>query len=87
MDDVAPEPVKLDGSLLDLLVYMRWETYGWQLGRKIYATRSHNRHTEVGKEVQQLLVPDCVEADGSKGPAKLAVGTTSTMLTDPMPAG
>ena len=30
---VAPEPSQLDKSLVGEQVYMRWETYGWQLGK------------------------------------------------------
>ena len=30
---VAPEPSILDVSLVDRAVYMRWETYGWQMGK------------------------------------------------------
>ena len=30
---VAPEPSILDVSLVDSAVYMRWETYGWQMGK------------------------------------------------------
>ena len=30
---VAAEPENLDKSLVGSTVYMRWETYGWQLGR------------------------------------------------------
>eukprot|EP00966_Prymnesium_polylepis_P158017 3652369-Prymnesium_polylepis.1 len=30
---VAAEPAKLDNSLIGQRIYMRWETYGWQLGQ------------------------------------------------------
>ena len=30
---IAPEPAVLDGSLVDCAVYMRWELYGWQMGK------------------------------------------------------
>ena len=31
--EVADEPSKLDDTLVGSSVYMRWEKYGWQLGR------------------------------------------------------
>ena len=32
--EVAPAPAKLDASLIDMLIYMRWPTpHGWLLGK------------------------------------------------------
>ena len=31
--EVADEPSKLDDTLVGSSVYMRWEKYGWQLGK------------------------------------------------------
>ena len=30
---MGAEPAKLDETLIGETVYMRWETYGWQLGK------------------------------------------------------
>ena len=32
---LAQEPAELDGSLVGAMVYLRWKTFGWQMG-KIY---------------------------------------------------
>ena len=64
---VADEPAKLDASLVDNHVYMRWEQFGWQLGKiNGIITRSTPR---LFKQYKFRLV----SADGSKGPAKLSV--------------
>ena len=64
---VADEPAKLDASLVDNHVYMRWEQFGWQLGKiNGIITRSTPR---LFKQYNFRLV----SADGSKGPAKLSV--------------
>ena len=64
---VASEPDVLDTNLVGSPVYMRWETYGWQLGRI----------TDVITNATPRLVKKfnyrIIWADGSKGPAKLAV--------------
>ena len=64
---VASEPDVLDANLVGSPVYMRWETYGWQLGRI----------TDVITNATPRLVKKfnyrIIWADGSKGPAKLAV--------------
>jgi hypothetical protein len=65
--EVADEPSKLDDTLVGSSVYMRWEKYGWQLGRitdiVIDATLC------VFKKFNYRIT----WADGSKGPAKLSV--------------
>lgn len=65
---VADEPALLDGSLIGSYVYMRWETYGWQLG-KITAqiTQSTPR---LFKNFNYRVT---WAVDGGKGPTKLAV--------------
>ena len=65
--EVAGEPAALDSTLVGKHVYMRWETYGWQLG-KITAV--------VTKDTPRLFKSfnfRCIWADGSKGPAKFGV--------------
>ena len=64
---VADEPAKLDSSLVGEYVYLRWEMYGWQLG-KIAGV--------ITKSTPQLFKKfnyRIAWADGSKGPSKLAV--------------
>ena len=64
---VANEPEALDKSLVGKQIYMRWETYGWQLG-KITGI--------VTKDTPRLIKKfnyRCVWADGSRGPAMLGV--------------
>ena len=64
---VAPEPSTLDDSLVNSAVYMRWETYGWQMGK---ITRIVTSATpQLVKKFNYRIV----RADGSKGPAKLQV--------------
>jgi len=71
--EVADEPSKLDDTLVGSSVYMRWEKYGWQLGRitdiVIDATLC------VFKKFNYRIT----WADGSKGPAKLSVLRTMAM--------
>ena len=64
---IAPEPAILDGSLVDSAVYMRWETYGWQIG-KITGSVTNATPRLVKKFNYRI-----VWADGTKGPAKLQV--------------
>ena len=64
---VAPEPSILDVSLVDSAVYMRWETYGWQMG-KITGMVTSGTPRLIKKFNYRI-----VWADGSKGPAKLQV--------------
>ena len=64
---VAAEPETLDVSLIGSTVYMRWETYGWQLGRitdVITATTPR-----LFKKFNFRLV----WSDTSRGPASLRV--------------
>ena len=69
---VASEPDVLDTNLVGSPVYMRWETYGWQFGRI----------TDVITNATPRLVKKfnyrISWADGSKGPAKLAVDNYGT---------
>ena len=64
---VAAEPEKLDNTLIGSTIYMRWETFGWQLGKI----------TDVITEATPRLVKKfnfrLVWADKSKGPASLRV--------------
>ena len=65
--ELAPEPSTLDKSLIGKHVYMRWQTYGWQLGKITdVITRSTPR---LVKKFNFRVV----WSDGSKGPANLAV--------------
>ena len=64
---IAPEPAVLDGSLVDCAVYMRWELYGWQMG-KITGLVTNATPRLVKKFNYRI-----VWADGSKGPAKLQI--------------
>ena len=64
---VAPEPSILDVSLVDSAVYMRWETYGWQMGKITGMVTSAT--PRLVKKFNYRIV----WADGSKGPAKLQV--------------
>ena len=64
---VALEPSILDVSLVDSAVYMRWETYGWQMGKITGMVTSAT--PRLVKKFNYRIV----WADGSKGPAKLQV--------------
>ena len=57
----------LDVSLVDSAVYMRWETYGWQMGKITGMVTSAT--PRLVKKFNYRIV----WADGSKGPAKLQV--------------
>ena len=64
---VANEPEALDKSLVGEQIYMRWETYGWQLGKITDI---------ITKDTPRLIKKfnyRCMWADGSKGPAMLGV--------------
>eukprot|EP00966_Prymnesium_polylepis_P336783 7391746-Prymnesium_polylepis.1 len=65
--EVAPEPARLDSSLVGEIVFMRWETYGWQVGKitDIITQRTPQLFKKFNFRV--------VWADKSKGPCKLAV--------------
>ena len=58
------EPSKLDDTLVGSSVYMRWEKYGWQLGRITDI---------VTNATPRVFNYRIIWADGSKGPAKLCV--------------
>ena len=64
---MADEPEKLDGSLVGENIYLRWERYGWQLG-KITA-----EGTKATPQLFKKFNFRVTWADGSKGPTKLAV--------------
>ena len=64
---VADEPAVLDESLVGKSVYMRWEKYGWQLGR-IYEKLTKDTPRLFNKFNYRV-----VWADQTKGPAMLAV--------------
>ena len=57
----------LNGSLVDCIVYMRWELYGWQMGKVTGLVT--NATPRLVKKFNYRIV----WADGSKGPAKLQV--------------
>lgn len=64
---IAPEPRALDKELVGQYVYMRWEAYGWQLGRITHV---------ITKDTPRLFAKfnfRVAWSDGSKGPAKLDV--------------
>ena len=64
---VANEPDKLDDSLVGMCIYMRWEVYGWQLGKITDTITSAT--PRLAKKFNYRIM----WADGHKGPAKLAV--------------
>ena len=64
---VADEPKELNKDIIESKIYMRWEKYGWQLG-KITDTISSDTPRLFKKFNFRILW-----ADGHKGPAKLAV--------------
>ena len=66
---VADEPAELDARLVGEYVYLRWERYGWQLG-KITG--------EITRSTPRLFLKfnyRITWADNSKGPSKLGVET------------
>ena len=65
---IAREPAVLDGSLVDSADYMRWELFGWQMGKTTGLVTNATPRLSSRQEVQ---LPHRVWADGSKGPAKL----------------
>ena len=65
---VATEPSTLDGSLVNSAVYMRWDIYGWQMGK--ITSEVTNATPRLAKKFNYRIV----WADGTKGPAKLQVG-------------
>ena len=64
---VADEPAMLDVRLVGKSVYMRWEKFGWQLG-KIYEQITRSTPRLYAKFNYRI-----VWSDGARGPAKLAV--------------
>ena len=64
---VAAEPEKLDKCLVGSTVYMRWETYGWQLGKITDII------TDATPRLFRKFNYRMVWADKSKGPASLRV--------------
>ena len=64
---VADEPKELDEKLVESSIYMRWEKYGWQLG-KIVGTITSATPRLFAKFNYRIMW-----ADGHKGPAKLSV--------------
>ena len=60
---VGEEPSTLDSSLIGKQIYMRWATYGWQLGKI---------NGGITKDTPRLFAK-FIWADGSKGPASLKV--------------
>ena len=63
--EVAEEPAKLDESLVGKHVYLRWEKYGWQLGK---ITGVITRSTpQLFKKFNFRIT----WADNTKGPSKL----------------
>ena len=64
---LGKEPSKLDASLVGSWIYLRWKSYGWQLG-KIYETVTIARPRLFKKFNYRVQW-----ADNSKGPASLKV--------------
>ena len=64
---VADEPAKLDEHLVGEYVYLRWEQYGWQLG-KITGLITNSTPRLFAKFNYRISW-----ADNSKGPSKLGV--------------
>ena len=64
---VADEPEKLDGSLVNKHVYLRWERYGWQLGK--ITSQITNATPQLFKKFNYRIT----WADKTKGPSKLGV--------------
>ena len=65
--EVADEPEALDDSIVGKTIYMRWEKYGWQLGKIL--EKLTNRTPRLVLKFNYRIV----WSDGSKGPAKLGV--------------
>ena len=66
---VLPAPEKLDESLLNKLVYIRWEVHGWWLG-----TITH-KITNVTPRLFKHFNYRVKYTDGSTGPANLPLDT------------
>jgi hypothetical protein len=64
---VADEPDKLDSSLVGEFVYLRWEGYGWQLGKITGQITSST--PRLFKKFNYRVT---WAVDGGKGPSKLA---------------
>ena len=64
---VGAEPSSLDSNLIGKSIYMRWATYGWQLG-KINGVITKDNPRLFAKFTHRIIW-----ADGSKGPASLKV--------------
>ena len=64
---VASEPSELNASLVGSHVYMRWEKYGWQLGKITDII------TQATPRLFKKFNFRIIWTDGSKGPARLSV--------------
>ena len=62
---VADEPEVLDKSLIGQKVYMRWEKYGWQLGKITDVV------TQKTPQLFKKFNFRVIWSDGGKGPVKL----------------
>ena len=60
------QPTKLDSSLVGEFVYLRWEHYGWQLGK--ITDQITNSTPRLFKKFNYRIT----WSDNSKGPSKLA---------------
>ena len=64
---MGAEPAKLDETLVGETVYMRWEIYGWQLGKITGVI------TEATPRLFKKFNFRLVWADKTKGPGSLTV--------------
>ena len=62
--EVVDEPARLDQSLIGERVYLRWEKYGWQLGKITDVI------TEKTPQLFKKYNFRVMWADGTKGPTK-----------------
>ena len=72
---VAAEPETLDTNLIGSTIYMRWETYGWQLGKITDVI------TAATPRLYKKFNFRLVWADKSKGPGSLRLFVCKTMLS------
>lgn len=62
---LAPEPLALDRSLIGKHLFMRWQTFGWQLGKIVDII------TQATPRLFRKFNYRILWSDGSKGPAML----------------
>ena len=67
------EPSSLDSNLVGKQIYMRWATYGWQLGKINGVITIHQIQTKDTPRLFAKFSHRIMWSDGSKGPASLKV--------------